>query len=54
MSFLQTVAQILDAGVRLLGLVTGSERKRAQERFELLHMQRLITDAIARHEIDEP
>jgi len=51
-SILQTALELLESVGRLVGLAVKPERNLAQERYELLRIQRLATDAIARREIE--
>lgn len=51
-SILQAALELLDSVVRLVGLASQPSRNPAAERYELLRIQRLAADAIARREIE--
>lgn len=52
MTVLETALELGASVLRLIGLAIQPDRNHAQERYELLRMQRLTTDAIARKEIE--
>lgn len=53
MTILETALELLVTIGRLVGLAAKPQRDRAAERYELLRIQRISTDALARKEIEE-